>query len=116
MAKYFATPIVCDLSSKKGDSLGTSVFKRQYLVGVSFEFADDYDKTINERILIKTSLGDVPIVARNLDGRSGFVDYTGTPLPIGKSRLKLLCSAHQGVRRARAIAWVAGARNSIESM
>ena len=114
--KFFATPILCDLSSKRGDFLGTSVLKRQYLLGISFQFCDDYDVEISEKIIAKTALGYVPVVDRNLDGRYGFVDYTGHPLPVGKTLIKLSCSHHEGIRRARVIAWVSGDRARNESL
>lgn len=115
MRKHFAHPIISDLSCLDGNPFSPSVFKRELVLGLSFEFASPFRRGLNERIFLKTSWGEVNLASRDLDGPSGFIDFSNHPIPAGKAKICLRAQTSD-LRCTRTIIWVSGDRVPQESI
>ena len=71
-------PIICDLSCRYGDSLSTSIFKAEKIIGISYEFEGGNIGSLDE-ITLKNGLGKTELIKRSLDGKRGYVTFGNFP-------------------------------------
>ena len=95
-------PLLVDVAYRDGDPFSTCKHKFAYLTAISWEFDSPLEAGYEDKVVMKNQLGSFILASRALEGRSGHLDFSAAPYPVGKLKI-MLKSRAGGTRRGRMV-------------